>query len=377
MKIVIAGDFCPTERIKKMVEKKNYHSIFHEIEPIIKSADYAIVNYECPVVLGKYKPIEKCGPNLSSSVNGIEAIRSAGFNIVTLANNHIMDFGDNGLNDTIKTCKELGIKTVGAGENISEASKTLYIKKEHKTLAIINCCEHEFSVACDKKAGANPLNPIHQYYKIEEAKQSADYVLVIVHGGHEHYQLPSQRMIETYHFFIDVGADIVVNHHQHCFSGYEIYKNKPIFYGIGNFCFDNTNKCNTIWNEGLLLNIELGDTTTFEIIPFLQNNHKAGIHILPIDAFEERIKKINSKISDRKELNANLDKFAIAKNTFNDFIFEPYKSNLCKKLYFRHLIPKLFPRSKKTLLENIICCESHRDILEIYLKQLHKQYENY
>ena len=97
----------------------------------------------------------------------------------------------------------------------------MYKRKDGETLAIINCCEHEFSIADDDSAGANPLNPIQQYYKIKEARLNADYVLVIVHGGHEMYQLPSLRMVDTYRFFIDAGADAVVNHHQHCFSGYE------------------------------------------------------------------------------------------------------------------------------------------------------------
>ena len=87
----------------------------------------------------------------------------------------------------------------------------------------------------------NPLLPIQQFYKIQEAKENADYVLVIVHGGIEHYQLPTSRMIETYRFFIDAGADAVVNHHQHCYSGYERYKSKPIIYGLGNLLFDNPN----------------------------------------------------------------------------------------------------------------------------------------
>jgi poly-gamma-glutamate synthesis protein (capsule biosynthesis protein) len=116
---------------------------------------------------------------------------------------------------------------VGGGTNLQEASKILYKKIDEKVLALINCCENEFSIATEVTAGSNPLNPIQQYYAIQEAKSKADYVLVIVHGGHELWQLPSPRMQETYRFFIDAGADAVVNHHQHCYSGYEIYKKKP------------------------------------------------------------------------------------------------------------------------------------------------------
>ena len=77
-------------------------------------------------------------------------------------------------------------------------------------MAVINCCEHEFSVTTGDFPGANPLNPIRQFYKISEARKDADYVVVIVHGGHEMLQLPSPRMQELYRYFIDVGADAVI-----------------------------------------------------------------------------------------------------------------------------------------------------------------------
>lgn len=374
MKVLIAGDFCPTERLKPIVESGDYHSIFCEVESVIKSADYSIVNYECPVVLGNYSPIEKCGPNLASSAKGIDAIKYAGFNIVTLANNHIMDFGDQGLTDTIKTCEKENVDTVGAGANLKEAARILYKRKGNETLAIINCCEHEFSIATDNSAGANPLNPIQQYYQIKEARQNADYVLVIVHGGHEHYQLPSPRMVETYRFFIDAGADVVVNHHQHCFSGYEMYKDKPIFYGLGNFCFDNVNRCGTMWNNGILLILDIDKSIQFKIIPYIQNNKNVGIQILDNTAYNEQLTNINHIIKDISSLKQNFSELVKSKKKFNDYLFEPYKSPICKKLYYRNLLPNLFSHNKKIILENIVCCESHKDILEIYFKNINKSH---
>lgn len=147
----------------------------------------------------------------------------------TLANNHILDQGEQCCLDTKRELEKAGIDTVGVGHNIGEAGIILYKQINGETLAIINCCEHEFSIATESSAGANPINPIQQYYKVQEARQNADYVLVIVHGSHEHYQLPSPQMQEIFRFYIDAGADAVVNGHQHCYSGYEEYKGKPIF----------------------------------------------------------------------------------------------------------------------------------------------------
>lgn len=368
MKILVAGDFCPTERLKPIVESGNYHSIFCEVESVIKSADYSIVNYECPVVLGNYSPIEKCGPNLSSSAKGIDAIKYAGFNIVTLANNHIMDFGDQGLTDTIKTCEKENVDTVGAGANLEEAARILYKRKGDETLAIINCCEHEFSIATDNSAGANPLNPIQQYYKIQEAIKNADYVLVIVHGGHEHYQLPSPRMVETYRFFIDAGADAVVNHHQHCFSGYEMYKDKPIFYGLGNFCFDR-GKVNSIWNEGfmIMLNFTQHDVS-YECHPYSQCNGDTSVRIVPEQQWKKTVEKLNEVIASTELLKSNCHNFYNKRTLSISLLFGPYTNRILRKLYTIRLLPSLLSKRKILQIENFIDCESHKDIVSYCLK---------
>ena len=128
--------------------------------------------------------------------------------------------------------------TVGAGDNLQQASKPLYIKIKNKTIAILNFAEQEFSVAGKNTAGANPLNIIDNYHSIQDAKQQADILLVIVHGGHEGYPLPSPRMVQTYRFFAEIGASVVVGHHTHCASGFEVYHGVPIFYSLGNFIFD-------------------------------------------------------------------------------------------------------------------------------------------
>lgn len=369
MKILVAGDFCPTERLKPIVESGDYHSIFCEVESTIKSADFSIVNYECPAVLGDYPPIKKCGPNLSSSSKGIEAIKYAGFNIATLANNHILDFGAQGLMDTANLCSQYNIDTVGVGKNLEDASKILYKRKDGETLAIINCCEHEFSIAGDDTAGANPLDPIQQYYKIKEAKQSADYVLVIVHGGHEMYQLPSLRMVDTYRFFIEGGADAVINHHQHCFSGYEFYKGKPIVYGLGNFCFDSSYR-NSIWNEGYLAAIDFQvENIYIKIIPYIQNSDNVGIYsIKDQTSFNDRIHELNQIIADRQKLQEEQKTYYSLSKDGIKLRFEPYTNRIMKGLRSRNLIPSFLSEKKQVEMLNMVDCESHRDKLLHALK---------
>ena len=164
MIILIAGDFCPQNRVSQQIEKGDYESVLGKAREVTAKADYSIVNFECTVTKGGEEPIVKQGPNLQCSSKGIEAIKWAGFDCMTLANNHFRDYGDEGVKNTIVACRSTGIDNVGGGNNLQEASAILYKQIGEHTLAIINCCEHEFSIATEDTAGSNPLNPIQQYY---------------------------------------------------------------------------------------------------------------------------------------------------------------------------------------------------------------------
>lgn len=373
MKIIVAGDFAPRARLAKQIEERKFSEVFpDDVREVIKSADFSFVNFESPVVEDGYQPIPKCGPNLRCTSEAAEAVRYAGFTGVTMANNHILDYGPEGLRKSIECCKCQGLDVVGVGKNLSEAEKILYLEKEGKKLAIINCCEHEFSIASDTTAGANPLNPIHQYYAIQEAKKQADYVLVIVHGGHEHFQLPSPRMQETYRFFVDAGADAVVNHHQHCYSGYEMYREKPIFYGLGNFCFDEDGGRNSTWNEGYMVVLSFDNhEITYEMIPYTQCNEKASVELVKErTSFDKTIEKLNAIIQDSRELKKEVDKYYRTTAPGMLLMHQPYENRILNKLYRMHLLPSLVSRKKYLMLLNYINCEAHYDKHVFALKNL-------
>ena len=375
MKILVAGDFCPQYRVAELFEKGDFAAVLGEVKPSIEQADYSIVNFECPITKGGESPIEKCGPNLQCSESGMDAVKWAGFNCVTLANNHFLDYGEAGVANTLDACQKYGIDVVGGGRNLQEAARILFKEINGQTLAVINCCEHEFSIATKTTAGSNPLNPIQQYYTIQEAKQKADYVLVIVHGGNEHYQLPSPRMQETYRFFIDAGADAVVNHHQHCFSGYEVYNGKPIFYGIGNFCFDGNRSKKALWHEGylVLLTIE-GESVAYDCLPYLQCKENASVQLLsssPKKIFDENIEKINGIICDDTTLVNDVNDYYKSSSLHFDSLFEPFDGRWFRFLKKKGLLPSFVTRKKIVKAKDFICCESHRDKLFYYLLNKH------
>ncbi|MBE6280822.1 MAG: CapA family protein [Bacteroides sp.] len=359
MKVIIAGDFAPRARLAKQIENKRFGEIFPDkLVKIIKSADYSLVNFESPVIEDGFEPIEKCGPSLGCSSNAVDAIKYAGFTAVTMANNHILDYGSNGLSKSVECCKNSGLDVVGVGNNLQDAEKILYVKKNEKILAVINCCEHEFSIATSTTSGANPLNPIRQYYSIQEARKNADYVLIIVHGGHEHYQLPSPRMQEIYRFFIDAGADVVVNHHQHCYSGYEIYNSKLIFYGLGNFCFDWEGAQDKKWTEGYFIMVDFNSILSFKIYPYCQYGIEANIKILNEDNLTIEIEKLNNIIYDNKLLNLAMDSYLKESTKDLKNIFSPIRNRYINYVW-RKLFPPFLSNKSRLFILAHLQCESH------------------
>lgn len=375
MHIIISGDYCDSSRVDEVISRSNYDSLFQYIKDSLHNADFRIVNFEFPVVINDSSPIKKAGPTLKGQQKAIEALKSAGFNVCTLANNHILDQGEKCCIETKQLIEAAGISTVGVGKNIEEASQTLFLERSGETIAVINCCEHEFSIATEKTAGANPLNPIQQYFKIQEARKDADYVLVIVHGGHEMCQFPSPRMKETYRFFVDVGADAVVNHHQHCYSGYEVYHGKPIFYGLGNFLFDWEGRRNGLWNEGYMVSLDLvkGQKTTFRLFPYTQCNEEPVVKLMQDNAlvlFEKRIQELNDIIADDMRLKNSWESWIKNNSKYIMMDYQPYCSRITQGLFVRGILPSFISKKKKYSIIDHIECESHLDRLRYMIRNL-------
>ena len=259
--ILFTGDFCPINRVEDVILMGDFLALSNDFLPIIQSADLAITNLECPIT-DSQMIISKTGPALKASPRAAEFLNQAGFNLVTLANNHIMDFGLDGLHSTLKVLESNNISYVGAGNTLRDANRSFQTKIKGKSIAIINIAENEFSTTHGDYPGANPLSLVSNYHTINEAKSNNDFVIVIYHGGNEEYNLPSPRLKETLRFYVEAGASTVVAHHSHRYSGYEIYKDSPIFYGLGNFLFDYKDNTGIEWQHGIALLIKIESDET-------------------------------------------------------------------------------------------------------------------
>lgn len=375
MKINICGDFTTTGKGISAIQRGT--ALADDIIKLFQSSDINIVNLESPVVTDIYNNrIKKVGPHLQTPPITIEYLNKCRINLVTLANNHFYDYGKHGVEETITTLNANNIDYIGGGLTNEEIFKIYYKEEDGIRVAILNFCESEFSV--NNNIGSNFINPIHVYRSIQIAKQNSDFRIVICHGGHEGFQLPSPRMKELYRFFIDAGANIVCNHHQHCFSGWEEYNGGKIYYGLGNFFFDDhrpKRQRSSKWNYGYIvsLNIQKGIITS-EILPYKQCLEDTQTNFLTNendekDKFQILLEELSKIIQDDTNLSSEFEGWCKKQNKNMSAWFSPYSNRILMALYRRKLLPSFINKKKKLQLLNIIRCESHRDIAIAFLNQ--------
>lgn len=374
MRVFVAGDFCPNGRVVKKMAEGDL-AVLAAVKAWTQKADYSIVNFECAIVTDpQARPIAKAGPCMKTNEVAADMVCEAGFGCVTLANNHFRDYGDEGCRDTIEAFRSRGIDYVGGGMNLSEAQRVIYKSVEDKRLAIVNFCENEFSIATDTSAGAAPLDMIDNYKQIREAREEADFVLVIVHGGHEHYQLPSPRMKKLYRHFVTLGADAVINHHQHCFSGYEYYEDRPIVYGLGNFCFDWEGARGLKWNEGYGVTLDFEtEGVKMTLQPYVQCDQEPAVVPMTEEqtvAFYNKIDSLNSVIADDKALCERFEEWVERRRPSVLTLFSSYHVKFLNKLASKGVISRPASRREMQYMLGNVSCESHRDI---YLKVMERE----
>ena len=361
--IFIAGDVVP-KGIKPEIFVEKGEQIFGDVKPFITGADFSVVNFEAPIIKDYATPIKKDGPCLGVAPSTIKVLRDAGFGIFTLANNHFYDQGQKGVDNTINMCKELGISTIGGGKNYTEARKPLLMEKDGKRIAIINACEHEFSIADNEHGGSNPLDLISMQEDIVAVRNNVEYVVLILHGGVEQYHYPTPRMKRWYRHFVDLGADAIINHHQHCINGYEIYNGKPIFYGLGNFYFPWGANRPDSWKYGYAVSLTFDDKVSFDLIPYVQTTE--SINLRNMSEFEMQINKLNLPIQDDYLLQQKFDEYIIDREhhietqCFPSFARNRFLVALCN----RGFLGQLYKKNDSFSVKNKLTCESHFNILQ-------------
>ena len=366
MTINIFGDFVPTGRGVATVFDKT--AIDKSIISYIREADYNIVNLECPVVISETaSSIVKPGPSLKTGEFCLKYLKDSGFNMVTLANNHLKDYGSEGIRDTFNSCKKYDLSWVGAGFNLDEARKPKVIEENGLKIGIINICENESSIATDNEPGSCPIDEINNYYDICRLKHEVNRIIVIIHGGSENYRYPTPQMRKRCHFYADLGASAIVCHHIHCYSGYETYHGVPIFYSLGNFFFDDIKDSSYLWTTGYFVQLIIEEgTVKFQLFPYVQCNDEAKVLLMNEEEtkmFEKDLTEINRVIVDDTLLKVNYEKWLDKRFRHYISAAQTWAGRYYKAAYRRKLLPSGISRKNAMVLLNYIRCESHYELM--------------
>lgn len=252
--VSILGDLVSTPSNELFFHQKNWEELCGKalLEKLDK-ANITLINLEAPLTNCRSKLYKCGGPNLKSTPAVANLLKRLPFVIISGANNHILDFGLEGLDDTLNILEANKIPYVGMGKNIEEARQSLLIETGEIRIGIYSCTQSEFSIAGENSPGANPYDPLVSFDDISALKTECDFCIILYHSGRENYEYPSVDQQKICRKMIEKGADVVVCQHSHCIGCAEQWKNGKIIYGHGNFIFDRY--VNRLWDNSFLLQI--------------------------------------------------------------------------------------------------------------------------
>ncbi len=198
-------------------------------------ADISMVNLENPITAhGSKVPKEF---NFKMHPKYCRVLLSGGVDIVNIANNHTLDYGIQGMEDTIHYLDSVGVKHVGGGRNLAEAREPVILEVKGKKIGFLGYFGDGWYNATEKRAGTAPRRVDCVTEDVRRLRQEVDFVVVNLHWGEERQHYPSEQQKQLGHKTIDAGADLVVGHHPHVLQGIERYGHGIIAYSLGNFIF--------------------------------------------------------------------------------------------------------------------------------------------
>jgi poly-gamma-glutamate capsule biosynthesis protein CapA/YwtB (metallophosphatase superfamily) len=255
--LALVGDLLPAAKVLELMKKNGYDYPFREVKSLLEAADIAAGNLETPITT-RGTPAEDKQYVFRGIPETIPALKDAGFDYLSLANNHTLDYGWQGLSDTMDYLDDAKLQHAGSGNDDKEAFTPAYIESKGMTVGFVSVTRvvPEMSWKADRlhPGVAEAYSPDRATAAIKEAKQNSNIVVVMVHWGEERNDNPVAHQTDLAHRFIDAGADLVIGSHPHVLQGFETYKGKWIAYSLGNFVFSTTTLSKT--SETGILNAE-------------------------------------------------------------------------------------------------------------------------
>ncbi len=347
-----------------------------EVKAWLMTHDLRVCNVEAPFE-SDGKPIPKIGPHLKQPTDVSTVLKAEGFNVFSLANNHIFDYGEQGLKQTLTALGEGAC--VGAGLTHQKAYALLTRTINDIRVGVLSCAEYGFGVSVnDNQPGFAWINHDHFDTYIENARQQVDVLILYVHAGVEHTKWPLPQWRKRYKQIIDLGVDAVIASHPHVPQGMELYKNKPIYYSLGNFYFDYAST-DPLWDFSVGVSLKInrspeGIHITNHPLFFQKKDTVQTVKDFPQDwTFEELCTGIShtQKYSDYIQTMVVQLWETIYSSFYQHIFFSFHNSPLGKSM--KNLVKLMSSHTldlDEMLLAHNMLIESHKWVVELYLVQI-------
>ena len=299
-------------------------------------------------------------------------VSRGGFGAVTLANNHVLDAGPAGLEDTLSACSRAGLMVVGAGLDLASAEEPLQVAVRGIRISVIACAEREFSIAGSATPGAAPLDPWKTPELVRDAARTADTVIVVVHGGNEFATLPRPGLVAACRALVAAGAHAVVCHHSHVAGPVEVFRGAPIFYGTGNFLFPSAPPMSRSWHVGyaVSLQVQVGGVSSFKLLPYEQA--VTGLTVSPLgereaELFAASLQEASAVSARSLLLVAAWRDFCLQERRY--YLYAALGLTRLERRLLRHGIWPVWRRTRRRVPEliDLFTCDSHREAAETIL----------
>tara|TARA_R110002051_G_scaffold325568_1_gene428958 strand:- start:7425 stop:8555 length:1131 start_codon:yes stop_codon:yes gene_type:complete len=359
---------------------KNESFIDVQLEKIIDKQDYAICNFEAPVE-GEGAIFKKAGPNLAQKKETIEILKKSGFDLLLLANNHMYDYGHEGLIKTMSLAKKHSIETIGAGKNYEEAYKPLIKDLNGLKIAFINASEAQFGVLDETNLYESSGYAWINHSLIDDAvirlKGKVDKIILFAHAGLEHYEVPLVQWQTRYKVLCDLGVDCIIGSHPHIPQGFEIYNNKLIFYSLGNFYFDTLYFSKLPdYSFSVILKITK-EEILFELVFHYKKEGK--VRLVSEADVPFKMDKLNSLIHDKNEIEKMyIDAYKNTTKKMFASIYSSYLSNdtflqIIKKTILKFIHFSKFKVRREFLLQHLNRNETYRWVTTTAIELLNRK----
>lgn len=276
VRMVFTGDVYIGNYVSSVYQASGVEGVVSEhLLEQLQTADLAMVNQEFAFST-RGEPMENKQYTFRVEPSKVQLFTDMGLDIVSLANNHALDYGTDALLDSMDTLTQEGITYVGAGRNLAEAKTTRYFTINGKSIAILSASRvipvSEWGATSTKPGMFTTYDPTALIEEIEAAREEADAVIVYLHWGLEKKEYPESYQRTMGKQFIDAGADAVIGSHPHVLQGFEYYNGKLIAYSLGNFIFSQT------INQTAMLAVDMNEENQleFSLIPCHTVNGKTS-----------------------------------------------------------------------------------------------------